>query len=351
MDAAGDAITGGLIARAIEGEAGDTHHTEGACLNCGTALVGAYCHACGQSGHIHRSIGAIWHDLAHGVFHFEGKIWRTLPMLAWQPGALTRRYIHGERARFISPLALFLFSVFLMFAVINTFGGHLDDLEIKPEGRQQIGAQLSDQLRIQKRGVAETERKLAEAKAAGQPTQTLSENLATRQKIVKEMEGASTPAGGGTMPNFANVKTGWPKLDKGIAKATANPSLALYKIQTSAYKYSWALIPISVPFVWMMFAWHRKRHIYDHTIFVTYSLAFMSLLCVLLTLMGVAGAASWVIAALATIVPPVHFYRQIKGAYETGRFATLVRTCLLLIFSSIALTLFLLLLLGMGLLG
>ena len=52
------------------------------------------------------------------MFHFEGKIWRTLPMLAFQPGELTRRYIAGERARFVSPLALFLFSVFLMFAVV-----------------------------------------------------------------------------------------------------------------------------------------------------------------------------------------------------------------------------------------
>jgi hypothetical protein len=93
-----------------------------ACLNCGTALVGAHCHACGQPAHVHRSAGALWHDMAHSVFHFEGKIWRTLPKLAWRPGELTRRYIAGERARFLSPLAMFLFSVFLMFAVFNTVG-------------------------------------------------------------------------------------------------------------------------------------------------------------------------------------------------------------------------------------
>ena len=40
---------------------------------------------------------------------------RTLPMLAWKPGELTRRYIDGQRARFVSPIALFLFCVFLMF--------------------------------------------------------------------------------------------------------------------------------------------------------------------------------------------------------------------------------------------
>ena len=30
-----------------------------ACLNCGTALVGHYCHACGQSSHIHRTLGLV----------------------------------------------------------------------------------------------------------------------------------------------------------------------------------------------------------------------------------------------------------------------------------------------------
>ena len=65
---------------------------------------------------------AFFHDFLHGVLHFDGKLWRTLPLLAWKPGALTRRYIDGQRASFISPMALFLFSVFLMFAVLNSVG-------------------------------------------------------------------------------------------------------------------------------------------------------------------------------------------------------------------------------------
>jgi hypothetical protein len=75
--------------------------------------------------HVHRTLGAFWHDVAHGVLHFEGKIWHTLPLLAWRPGDLTRRYIRGQRARFVSPIALFLFSLFLMFALFNTVGAPL----------------------------------------------------------------------------------------------------------------------------------------------------------------------------------------------------------------------------------
>ena len=43
------------------------------------------------------------------------------------PGELTRRYVEGQRASFISPIALFLFCVFLMFAAVSMLGdiGHL----------------------------------------------------------------------------------------------------------------------------------------------------------------------------------------------------------------------------------
>src|SRR4051812_50003988 len=94
IDAVGDAVTGGLVARALEPSAGEqARGGEGLCLNCGTALAGPYCHQCGQAAHVHRSVAAWWHDLAHGVLHLDGKIWRTLPLLAWRPGELTRRYI------------------------------------------------------------------------------------------------------------------------------------------------------------------------------------------------------------------------------------------------------------------
>lgn len=123
---AGDIVTGGLLAGAVEPGHGRQHagpHPS-ECLNCGAKLTGPYCAACGQNGHVHRTIGAIWHELMHGVLHFDGKIWRTLPELAFRPGALTRRYVRGERAKFVSPLALFLFSALLMYATYSLLGHH-----------------------------------------------------------------------------------------------------------------------------------------------------------------------------------------------------------------------------------
>jgi hypothetical protein len=52
-----------------------------------------------------------------------------------------------------------------------------------------------------------------------------------------------------------------------------------------------------------------------------------------------------------TLVPPVHMYRQLKGAYELRIFSALWRTAFLLWFAFIAATLFFVLLLALGALG
>ncbi|MEC8179361.1 MAG: hypothetical protein VX072_06825, partial [Pseudomonadota bacterium] len=88
-EAIGTASEGGLFARAISRESGgsaldaDGHFAETACLNCGTELVGPHCHTCGQAAHLHRTLSAVGHDLVHGVLHLDGKLWHTLPLLAW----------------------------------------------------------------------------------------------------------------------------------------------------------------------------------------------------------------------------------------------------------------------------
>ena len=124
-DGLGTALEGSLFARALEPDTGAREPQPlqpDECANCGTPLIGAYCHACGQRGHLHRTNGAFMHELLHGALHLEGKMWRTLPLLALRPGTLTRRYIEGARARLVSPMALFLFSVFVMFAAFQMLG-------------------------------------------------------------------------------------------------------------------------------------------------------------------------------------------------------------------------------------
>ena len=113
----------------------------------------------------------------------------------------------------------------------------------------------------------------------------------------------------------AAVDTGWPRPDQPpIEKAAQNPSLLGYKLQSNAYKFSWALIPISVPFVWLMFAWRRRFKVFDHTVFVTYSIASITLLMVALSLIrGLLGINALSGLAISHSLPPIHSSGSLEG--------------------------------------
>ena len=351
IEAAGDIATGMLLGRAVEpgaGEHGGEAH--GVCLNCGTALIGEFCHACGQNGHVHKTLSSIGHDLLHGVFHFEGKVWRTMPMLVAHPGSLTRRYIDGERARFVSPLALFLFFVFLMFATISSLSGDEMKFDSTPRSREERVASVDGQ--IAKAQAELTKQEAIAAKGGPDAEDAASEIIglkATLNGLKVARNTIAVSKDGHTRVTVTDAKTGWDRLDHGIAKANANPELALYKLQSSAYKYSWALIPISVPFVALLFLWRRRFKLYDHAIFVTFSLSFMMLLVTVVSVLAMIGAPGWTYGLMIAFGPPVHIFAQLRGAYLLNWFSALWRTIALLIFGNITLTLFALLLLGLGL--
>jgi hypothetical protein len=394
LESVGEAVTGGLAARAVEPAAGEASgEGHGACLNCGTELVGPHCHRCGQAGHVHRTLTAFWHDLAHSVLHFDGKLWRTLPLLAWRPGELTRRYVAGQRASFVSPMALFLFSVFLMFAVFSTIGGPIGGgssfkktetpAQERAEARREFAQERAETLQE----LDDLRKERVRLVAAKQPTATVDSNirqaeaeLALKERLFNEalslidreekqeaeaakadreaVPGAAKKAAEAADRDDLTVVSGADSLNswfrKSYRKAKENPKLLAYKLQTNAYKFSWALIPISVPFLWLLFL-HRRRYrshkAYDHTVFVTYSIAFMSLGVIALSFLRLLGVPD-VFALLAmTFVPPIHMYRQLRGAYDLSAFSALWRTFVLINFAFIAAALFFTGLLALGLLG
>ena len=327
----GDVATGTLVASATEPTTGAP--AEGAhpatCRNCQAPLGGAYCHACGQRGHVHRTIASIGHDLAHGVFHFEGKIWHTLPLLMWRPGDLTRRYIAGERARFISPVALFLFSVFLLATVL----GSVVSTPTLNGLKNGIAGTTSNLVKAQ----AGTEKELKseiedrnELAAEGKPTTESDKTIAKLKQDQKAL--AALISGKPVEAVTGGANSNWKYLNDRLQHAKENPELLIYKLKNSAYKFSWVLVPLSLPFVWLLFPFSRRFGLYDHAIFTIYSLASMSLLTVLLTGLMQITALTTIAIVLLIFLPPIHMYRQLRGAYSLGRVSALVRTAILLFF-------------------
>ncbi len=366
IDAAGGVATAGLVGGAIEKPAGQAGEPHGACTDCGEPTTGRFCANCGQPTHVHRSLLHLGEEMLHGVLHFDARIWRTLPLLAINPGRLTREWVQGRRTRYVSPLAMFLFTVFLMFFVFSFSGGLEPDVNttLSPQERAAMTANL-ESARV----------KLAEDRKASQVrpgSDALKLTVQAQETIVSQHErrlGISPAAGAVRTDGLApgswqaqvhdsvasgdlKFNTGSKSLDKTLTKKALNPDLALYKVQQTAYKFSFLLIPISIPFVALLFLWRRGFTLYDHGVFVLYSLTAMSILMMLIAIFGPMWSGfAFVGALLFTFGVPVHMFAQLKGAYSLSWFSAAWRTLFLLIFASIAFTLFILAIITLGLTG
>ncbi len=364
IDAAGGAVTAGLVGGAIEkptGHAGEAHST---CTDCGEPVSGKFCSNCGQPTHVHRSLLHLGEEVLHGVMHFDTRAWRTLPLLVFNAGRLTREWVQGRRTRYVSPLAMFLFTVFLMFFILSFGGGGFINASSPstPEQRAEAEAALA---------AARAELQALEAAdAAGEPPppgelQAQRGVVTGLEAVLRRSEGASLEARsdgltpGSWQADLADarhsgrlqVNTGNAGFDKAIRKKLGNPDLALYKIQQTLYKFAFLLVPISIPFVALLFLWKRGFTWYDHGVFVLYSLTFMALLFMAtgwISRIPVVGPA---LAGLMWLAPPVHMFAQLKGAYGLGVFSALWRTIALLMFCVLAVSIFLLAIILLGLTG
>jgi hypothetical protein len=434
--------SGPLAVDAPSGSAGKNHDAliGTACKNCGTILAGDYCHACGQTAHVHRSFLHVLEEVAHGITHFDSKTWRSLPMLIFRPGTMTRNYVMGHRSRYVPPFSMFLASIFAMFLVFAFVGGPgfvkqntettadrlsgsrdrmtsaFEDLqEARAElklAREQLAAEKakplaeqdpydlkSSQQEVKAAATAleavivryrNAERELAKAAAEPKPAPTAAmvgpdaDSVQTREKQLSDLQAERKAAaasgdqvavaavdaaialvkaappeatkgdskevtieGEDFQTSFAkflkeevNVDTPWPTFNKKLKHKLENPELFLYKLQNTAYKFSFLLIPISLPFIWLLLFWKRGVTLYDHAVFSLYSLSFMSFLFLALALSSHwitwSDLSGWIFLSVL-----VHLFFQFKGAYALGWFSAFWRTTIFVfVFAPIALGLF-----------
>jgi hypothetical protein len=468
LSGAGEALAAIVVSDEVGNQLGRNNsdqtdsNTQKVCANCGVQLTGAYCQACGQSSHIHRSLLHMVEEVLHGIFHFDTKAWRTIPALIFKPGHLTKQYIEGKRTSFVSPLALFLFLIFLMFFVFSyTMDGPSNDMLNIPGTREDVVSELTkaqtvlsqelaeqvkqdphsseafelrddiyesqfgirklqdalnrmdgkerdipaltlqlanadknlsalrDAERAQKlaQKLAKKNRTSAAVEASSEPTLETNDESAAGSQATSSAASASTATVGRLSPSelaqsirFAerevkylkkqlaadkkveekallkqNIKTQFkdsdgeninfkdasyiPYVGETIEHATKNPELTLYKMKKNASGLAFLLMPIALPFLWLLFAFKRKYVMFDHAVFSLYSLSFM---CILLTVVTVLAKFDFkgTAAFLFTLAPPIHMYVQLKHAYSLGRLATLWRTLALLFIALISLTIY-----------
>ena len=321
-------------------------HAETECANCGTQIQGQYCHICGQSAHVHHSLLHLIEEMMHGLWHFDAKGWRTIPMLIAFPGELTRRYIDGQRVRFIAPLGLFLFMVFFMFFVFSFSTSNdikIGDKATIAQTREALDQERIKQISEAKSDVEKAQLKLDAAKKTGvdiadkqadldsaledQKALEITLNAATR---INNQIGASNPGEFKLDDNITIAGHKGKEIRQIINHALENKELVAYKMKNNAYKFALLLVPLSLPFLWSMFFWRKQITMFDHAVFSLYSLSFMAFFAAILSVLFTLNFPGTAVA-LAMIVPPIHMYRQLRGCYQLTRMETLWRTAVLVL--------------------
>ncbi|HWT51396.1 MAG TPA: DUF3667 domain-containing protein [Caulobacter sp.] len=110
-------------------------HKGDPCKNCGTSLEGWYCYNCGQNADTHhRSILHLIWEAIEGMFHLDGRLASTLPLLFFRPGKLARDYMEGRIVRHVPPFRTFLVALLLfIFAAEHAIHGIRHQQELKEE--------------------------------------------------------------------------------------------------------------------------------------------------------------------------------------------------------------------------
>jgi len=264
------------------------------CANCGANLLGPWCHDCGQQAHLHDRLSHVAHELVEGVLHLDGRAWRTLPLLAFDPGRLTREWMEGKRVRYLAPLHVFLFSMFLLFLIPTFTGQRLINVDPGAFGHVQV----SD---LQIDGVSDTSR-----------IESLVRDAATAMQ-----------------------------------HKSADGRYYSYKIETLAYKLTVVLAPLAMLFLALV-TWRRRRRFtaYRHGVVALYGLGFAGLVSSILLVAP--AAAEPVLQPLAMIGLPAHAIVHLRGAYDFGWWGAIVRG---LVLCALTLLGFLLFVIGVSYLG
>jgi hypothetical protein len=255
------------------------------CPNCGAALMGEWCHACGQKAEdLQRSLRHLAGEALEGLTHFDGRFWRTLPRLLADPAGLTGDFLAGKRVSQLPPFRLYLIVVVIVF-----FSWSLNNSALH-QGYHLV------------RGDAQSVRALAGEPIPASPPPSVGHSL---------------------VAHWLNARADY---------AVAHPEAFFAAIGHWAHWFAILMLPIAGLLLSAIFVFRRGTFVFDHLIFAMHSLSFQGLLLSLSLLLSIAsGVAGWLLLAA-----PAHLFVHMRGVYRTSVAGTLARMAVLFAGSVVA---------------
>lgn len=243
------------------------------CSNCQKKLKASfkYCPKCGQRITTHQvSFGILITDFFREELHLNNKAIRTFKKLFLQPGQLTLEYISGKKKSLLTPTKLFVWTGFLMIAVLITAVNR-----VEWDGNGENG-----------------------------PIQV------------------NTGSGDEEPGEFGQAVLG------AVDRANENPQLFF---QTVLRRLPFVLLALLPVFAGLLKLFYRKRQMYflEHLVFLLHLAAFGFLLFALAAAVALVGASGAMLMTLALGILFLYYLLAYKRVYRHPWFGTILRGSLI----------------------
>lgn len=297
------------------------------CANCGAALQGPFCHACGQSADDHhRSLPHLAWEGIEGLTHLDGRLAQTIPALFLHPGKLARDHFEGRRQRHVPPFRLFLVALLIFMFVLealfhggvrqaeahgqtvtlkNAHGGTTNVVVLSPAQAEKLHLGLSG-------GIVG---KPVAVNVHGKPLDL------EDQKAVNAALAADAGDKGKDAGRNSAVK-GW--LKSRLERAIANKDYYTMVLFTWAHRMAFLLLPILAGFLALVYLGKKGLYFYDHLIVAMQFLSFVFLISALAWVLP-GPIRGWAIL-VASIWTPINLFQTLRGAYGSGVAGAVVKT-------------------------
>ena len=296
MEAAGLGSASGL-------STGDHHPVKSGepCANCETVVEDRFCTTCGQlASDFHRPIWDLVMSSLADVFALDGRLWRSLPMLLFRPGRMTRNYLDGKRARYVPPFRMFLMASVIFFLTLFTLGEQMG--WYSAEGGIALRRILQEDGRINRDALYE--------------------------EVTSRLDEGATQA---------EREQAWRTADH-AATVYENQDRYGARMREWAPRFSLMFMPILALVLTLLYAWHRSRYIYDHVVTALHVQTYIYLMMTVMLVIAAINPASigWLVL-IGNMLVVAYIYRQLRVTYGTGRFMAALRTFIVLVTSFLVL--------------
>lgn len=234
LEAAAGASIGGLTTRQKADLSGQP------CQNCGELVEERFCTNCGQlAASFHRPIVSLIGETISDTFTVDGRLARTLPVLLFRPGRLTKNYTSGQRARYVPPFRLFLIASLAFYLALFALVPAGTFLNVDDDVRAEIAQGIRDGQVAEMADVAEIAEDLPDT---------------ARERLQR-----------------ANVRVDAPEavrsdIETRVLAVLENQEQFAVQIENWLPRLSIFIVPMTILALCVLHIWRRQIFVYDHAI-------------------------------------------------------------------------------------